>query len=274
MAYILSVGFMIFIVDLITDLPPINYITIGDYNAFENYVFLIKSQNLREFFRFSGPFAESGHMSMICAFLLYANKYDLKKWYNIVFLVSVLFSLSLAGYVLLGLGLLLYSIKSIRTIFTVIILGLITYLGVTQLWNNGDNPVNEVIFSRLAYDEDKGIEGNNRFSYETDKYYENLSLSELFIGVGLEEYNIQAERGVIAGAGYKIFIIINGILGCLFVLMIYYNITNLSNNRMYAIGFLILIIASFLQRAYPTWMAWLLPFICGISIIKISNNRL
>ena len=273
MAYILSIGFIIFVIDLIIDLPPINYVTIGDYNPFENYIFLIKSQNLREFFRYNGPFAESGHMSMICAFLLYANKYDFKRWYNIVFLISVLFSLSLAGYVLFALGLALYSIKSIKNILTVVFLGVFVYLGVTQLWNNGDNPVNEIIFSRLEYDEDKGISGNNRFSYDTDKYYENLSLTDRLLGVGLNEYNKGVEQGVISGAGYKIYIIINGVIGCLFVLMIYYCISLLSKNRRYAIGFLILFIASFLQRAYPTWMSWLLPFVAGIAISDENKNH-
>ena len=273
MAFILSIGFVVFVIDLILDLPFVNYVTIGDYNPFENYIFLIKSQSLREYFRFNGPFSESGHMSMICAFLLYANKYNLKQWYNIVFLISVLFSLSLAGYVLLGLGLSLYSIKSVKTIIGVLVLGCIIYIGVTQLWNNGNNPVNEIVFSRLEYDEDKGISGNNRFSSDTDKYYENLSTIELLVGVGLDEYNKQIELGTIGGAGYKLFIIINGFLGSMFVLMIYYNITYLSNNRRYAIGFLILMIASFMQRSYPTWMSWLLPYISGIAM-SFTNKTL
>jgi len=272
MAYILSIGFIIFLIDLIVDLPFISYVTIGEYYPFENYIFLIKSQSLREFFRFSGPFSESGHMSMICAFLLYANKYNLKQWYNIVFLISVLFSLSLAGYVLLGLGLLLYSVKSIKMVIGVLLMGFTIFISVTQLWNNGDNPVNEAIFSRLEYDKDKGISGNNRFSYDTDKYYENLSLTELLFGVGLKEYNRQRDIGTIDGAGYKLFVIINGILGCFFVFMIYYSITLLTNNRRYAVGFLILMIASFMQRAYPTWMAWLLPFISGI--VMSSDNKI
>ena len=82
-------------------------------------------RSLREFFRFSGPFAECGHMSMICAFLLYANRFNLQQWYNIVFFISVLFSLSLAGYVLLGLGLLLYSMKLVIVLRTSILLMMI-----------------------------------------------------------------------------------------------------------------------------------------------------
>ena len=270
LAIILSAGFIIYVVDLIVDIPPVGAVKIGDYYEFENYIFLIKSQSLRELFRFNGPFAESGHMSMICALLLYANKYNLKNWYNIVFLVSILFSLSLAGYVLLGFGMVLYYLKSIKSLLFIVLGSLIISYIITNVWDNGNNPVNELIFSRLEYDEDKGISGNNRFDLDTERYYNNLTTQEFLTGLGLTRYNYLVEQEVVAGAGYKIFILINGLIGCVFVLLIYFCFSLLTNNRRYAIGFLLLMIATFIQRSYPTWMAWLLPFICGM----VSSNIL
>ena len=273
MAYILLISFIVFIIDLIVDLPPVNYVKVGTYNEFENYVFLLKNQSLREFFRFSGPFVESGHMSMICAILLYANQYKFKKWYNIVFLVSILFSLSLAGYVLLGLGLVLYNIKSFKRIIQISVGALLMLYIVADVWDNGNNPVNIFIISRLEYDEEKGITGNNRFDLDTDNYYNKLTTQDFLVGLGLDKYKQLEEEELVAGAGYKIFILINGFIGCLFVLMIYYNFCRLSFNRKYAIGFLLLMIASFLQRAYPTWMAWLLPLICGTVLSNYSDRN-
>lgn len=270
LAIILSAGFIIYVVDLIVDIPPVGAVKIGDYYEFENYIFLIKSQSLRELFRFNGPFAESGHMSMICALLLYANKYNLKNWYNIIFLVSILFSLSLAGYVLLGFGMVLYYLKSIKSLLFIVLGSLIISYIITNVWDNGNNPVNELIFSRLEYDEDKGISGNNRFDLDTERYYNNLTTQEFLTGLGLTRYNYLVEQEVVAGAGYKIFILINGLIGSVFVLLIYYCFSLLTNNRRYAIGFLLLMIATFIQRSYPTWMAWILPFICGM----VSSNIL
>lgn len=52
-------------------------------------------------------------------------------------------------------------------------------------YNGGRNVLNEKILSRLQYDEDKGISGNNRTSHLADAYFEQYTNNgQILFGVG------------------------------------------------------------------------------------------
>lgn len=258
-------------------LPPLGVIRPPDnivaaYGDFLNYIFYVENNYSLEllFMRFNGPFIEPGHLGMICSFLLYANRYDFKRKDVWVVLFSLLFTLSLAGYILSFLGFFMIYTEKIRKIIFPAILSVCAYFYVSTVWNGGDNEVNQLIFTRMEYDAEKGITGNNRFGGYTDYYFDSyMDTGRLWLGMDTRYLTDLKERGVIGGAGYKIYILNYGIVGVFVAFGFYYLVALFSIKKRYAFCFLLLIIASFMQRAYPLWFAWLLPYIAGIA----KNNE-
>ena len=224
--------------------------------------------------RFSGPFIEPGHLGMICVYLLYANGFRLKGSYLLwPILIAVILSLSLAGYVLLLIAVVLHLKISLKSIVTSIIIIFGLYIFVTEIWNGGDNVVSEKIISRLEYDESKGISGNNRAVKGTDSYFDyQLKSTGLIVGLGAVRYNTLLANGIVGGAGIKIFLLYYGFIGLILVACYYYLLTKGFPNKRYAYGFLILYAISMLQRAYPEWIAWVAPFV--LSLNSTNNKQL
>lgn len=99
---------------------------------------------------------------MISSLLLYVNQYNLKRISVFILFISVLISFSLAAYVLLILGMILYYLlKSkhyFRRVFRVsfflcsaVVISVIFYV------NNPDSVYSKLVVARLDYDEERGI---------------------------------------------------------------------------------------------------------------------
>lgn len=271
LAIILGSALIAYIAHWFVSLPHFFFHPTGteNYPGFDNYFVFLTSEYYGEgsdIGRFSGPFIEPGHQALICVFLMFANRFDFKRqpwlW---VLLVSIFFSLSLAGFVLLLLGLVMIKLRNIRTM-----IGLSFIIGggwafVTTVWNGGDNPFNLMVVSRLEYDDKKGIVGNNRTIKQTDFYFDQcIADGTIWTGVKTQK----AESLKIRGAGYKIFLLRYGVIGALFVLVLYSMLINPKCNRRYAVCFLIFVFLSFLQRAYPGWYGWLASFVLGTGIMR------
>lgn len=243
------------------------------YGRYLNYIFYI--HNLGGYSdRFNAFVHEPGHLGMIMSFFLFANKYQIKKWYVLVCLIALLFSLSLSGYVLAVVGFFIYSLmkNSVKTVFKYSLSGILivfmTYYFAVN-YNGGHNYLNEKIVQRLKYDEEKGIEGNNRFTEYTDTYFSNKDFSSLLIGLREQHALVRKD---IDGAGYKIFIIEYGFISLFLTAFLYVLIARKSTkeNRNFCYGMIALYSLAFLQRAYPYWASWLIPYIC----ICLSNLNL
>lgn len=108
LSIIILFGFIFFIIWLLIDIPPVGIIKAPFYYSDHyNYIFFILPIEYL-FPRFSGPFIEPGHMGMISVFLIYANNFDFKsRKFLWILLIGVLFSLSLAAYILLTISIIL-----------------------------------------------------------------------------------------------------------------------------------------------------------------------
>lgn len=236
-----------------------------NYPPYDNYLFFIKQRMYDNFvYRFNAWYLEPGHLAMIGSLLLFANKFNFKQnKYLWIILTGIFLSFSLAGYIITIIGFALLYVKSIPklVIFIVALIGLNWFI--TDIWNGGDNPVNVLIFERLQFDRDKGISGNNRTTEMTDNFFEEcVKDGTIILGVR----TMKADNLRIRGAGYKIFILRYGLISLMFVLIIYMLLQNPKANKRYAYSFFILIIVIFIQRAYPNWYSWLLPFVLGIGV--------
>lgn len=217
-----------------------------------------------DFFRFNGFFLEPGHAGTIVAFFLMANKYDFSKWYNKILLGILLATLSSAAYVLALLG---YCFKtlveknSIRMLFYFSLILLAIYVAAN--YNGGDNAFNQYIIEKL-FDSDKGLQ--NRFTEDVSIAYRNLWLNGDYL------FGASNSVDVFHSAGYKVFIIQQGLLGAFLVILAYFFIQKTYSSKL-GFCFFILVIVSFLQRVYFSWDAFLDPYILGLSYFVITNKN-
>ncbi len=277
LSYIIIVSLIVYIVWMVVGFSPIGVLRAPfNYQDHHNYFFFIMPAE--EFFlinRFRGPFIEPGHLGSIAVYLLYANNFNFKEKKYLWFLVAgILFSLSLAAYLLLAVAILLRVRVKVGTILLLALSFLCFNYIVTDMWNNGDNPVNEMIYARLEYDEQtEDIAGNNRTSALTDSYYESFVKSgEIIFGKGSNFMGEMFKNGSIMGAGYKMFFMQFGIIGTIIVFFYYFFIAKACPDKRFAYGFLILYAVSFLQRAYPYWLAWMLPYVCSMNMINLQKK--
>jgi len=244
---------------------------------YKNYIFTLHGNYG---IRFHSIFCEPGHVGMIIAFLLYFLNYNLKNKYVIILLISLLATLSLAGYALLVIGIFIKYIRFINLQKLILItcsLFVLSTLYIT-IENNisKESIVYKYVFKRLTIDEKTGnIAGDNRVSAElTDYIYNDLKTNELLFG--LENNKYKRVIGIYGGgSGYKMYILDFGIISILTVFLFYLSLALSDiNHRKFLLGALLLYSIAFIQRSYPFWTSELFIFILGISFLNQQNNWL
>jgi hypothetical protein len=259
---------LVFGLTFLMPLPNLGVIHNESAEAYKytNYIFVIKGAFYN--IRFNSIFLEPGHLGMIIAFFLYALRFDFSRWEVWSLMVVEFFTLSLAGYVLVGLGYVFSLIVSRKGVIKLVIFAGFSFgivYGVASSYNNGNNLVNKLIFERLAYDEEKGLVGNNRFG----KYAEDLVANKMLSGNIWLGSSKQLYKGEFLGAGWKVFFIKYGMLPMLTFLAFYLSFLYTSKDKRYVNLFIVLLATAFLQRSYPYWFAWNFPFIAGIAMNEL-----
>lgn len=287
LSYILVPSMLLHVLFLAIGFPPSIVIineTVPDNYIYFNYFILVKNIIMSDYqIRFCSIFLEPGYLGTMLSFLLYVGRFDFKKSYNVVFLLALILTLSLAGFVITALAWVLIKLqegKSIKRLFQIVcVLGIVYYGGIS--YNGGNNILNEQILSRLQYDKDKGISGNNRASHMAEAYFDYyMHTGEILFGVGQQQVrkiNGGGTGGVdfndqIRGAGYMIFFITNGIIEAVIIFFGYLMFV-LKTDRKYGYGFLLLIVITFVQAAYPLSPSWLIPFIFGCILNSGKNEN-
>ena len=260
----IGIGLIIYFITLFISLPPLGIFIKENndfYPPFSNYIFFIKPfYNLYQF-RYNAFFLEPGHLAISTIFFIAANDFRItQNRYLQILVVGIIASFSLAGYLLLVIGWCLLRMKHTKN-FILIALALSgTYL-ISQTWNSGNNLINELIISRLELNEETGIEGNNRTNDRTDSMFKNLLQSDTLL-TGLPN----AENLRIFGAGYKKYLLINGLISAILIFSLYWLLKNSSCNRRYGIGLIILVFLTWCDCEYLTWYTWILPYTLGTGI--------
>ena len=267
-AIILVPGIILHLINFIYPLRPIGPEIISNlYGHFNNYILYIKStEQLGYIFRFSSIFFEPGHLGMILSYYLFALKYNYKDIIVWILTIALLLSLSLAGYVLFICGIILYSISiNLKTTIKYIIIGSINIIIFSYLLTLFiDKPyityIKSATIERLEFDEKQGIKGNNRNNESVDLAFKRFITSPNALwGMGIERFTKEANKKGWVAAGYKAFILNYGLISLLLIGYVYYKI---GRKKKITFCFFLLIFISFLQRGYPFWAAWLVPYIC------------
>lgn len=238
------------------------------YPDFKCYPFLLIRNEYELFNRFQSVFLEPGHLGMVSALLLYVDGYRLKRLEGLVLCLSILMSLSLAAYMLLVIGFILYYIMTHKGVLKHVILSLVwisavVVFGFFYYMYNPDAAFSQRIVERLEFDEDKGFKGNNRTSASFDSYYEHFyQTSDCLVGIGPMEYQLASwgGRNKAGSSSYKTFIVQYGLIG-LFVLILFFGTYTYLHKSKLLLGLLLLYVASFWQRPYALWEVELFLFI-------------
>lgn len=285
LAIILIPGIILFFIRNFVLLPgiPIAHPGSSSYD-FLNHIFYIQNINSDIAARFNSIFLEPSYLGTLLSFILFAEKYDFSKWENKILLIGLVLSLSLASYIITLLGYAMYSTfikREFRKVLVYVMLVVISY-NISLVYNHGDNYLNNYIISRLQLDKEKGIVGNNRTGLGTDFYYEQaFDNGTIWMGLGQKKVN-QINRGSsdsagydenIRGAGYKVYFLTRGILSALLFLLFYMSLGNILCPRSMLVrnSFVLLIVLTFFQAAYPESPSWLYPFVLGCMNYNIRN---
>lgn len=265
LAIILVPGIILWIMIHMLDFPFIGVpVQMGDIDNnnyyFYNY-FVLLDRIVVESTRFQSIFLEPGYLGTMIAFLLYALKYQWHSWYIWILLLGLVLSQSLAGYITFVVGYLLYksqSGKSIKT-FIVPLTFIISFIVGMQIYNDGDNFFNTNIVQRLInVDSGKYIfsESIRNDEFANIEFKHSLQSGTFILG--------DSDKLNISGAGYKIFLIQKGLVAAILYFLVYIIITKYSYDNKYGNHFVILVVLTFLQAAYPSSYSWMLPFVMGI----------
>lgn len=245
----------------------------------QNYVLFITSSKGLLDYRFHSIFLEPGHLGMIISFLVIANQFNFKNKYVLILSILLLFTLSLAGFVIFFIGFLLYSLTQNRKskVIRWMLGGGLAFLGIWLFgiyYEGGDNYVNVRFVERLQYDEDTGsIAGDKRYTEEIERTFDKtINSSDALFGISIINYRHFRETAG-DGAGIKLWIIQRGIIGTLVLFLGYYFIARGSRNRRWAMLMLLVYAISSYQRMYFFWASYLIPFICGSALPLFQNKN-
>lgn len=231
--------------------------------------------------RFSSFFLEPGHLASTCVLLLYANKFNFRRWESFIFLLAIIFSFSLAGYMLLVGGILIYAFLKSRAGFIRVSILLLLFMGVFLFFANfkgGNNVVNEKIISRLQFEDGK-MTGYNRstvlFEWKYRTYFKENK--ELFgmgrFAFGEIDGKVVTKNYTLGTAGWKRYYFIKGIVGSVLILS-FLLLGFIANPSVLGFGFFIVYLVCNIIRDYPLSEYWMYLFLIALPIFKHNNNKL
>ena len=239
--------------------------------GFSNSLFLILPITSFPFPRFQSIFLEPGHLGMISSLMFYMIRYNMRSWQGIIIFLSSLLSMSLAAYMLLFLGMVIYKLSFGNLLRTITFL-LMILMTCTMAYNFFPNSYfSQAILLRLEYDEDKGFKGNNRISEDFEYYYNHKFYKTEHVLLGIGGDNISTISGEGGNSSYKVFIVQYGILG-LVVLSVFFFVIVWYSKSSFVRGLLLLYVASFWQRPYALWEVELFLFI-SIALLAKQNEE-
>lgn len=192
------------VIDPLNELKKYNYLA---------YPFLVISLDytgtMLDMLRFEGMFDEPGVIGTVSLLILSINRFNLRKWYNLVCFIGGVLSMSLFFYIGTMLYvLLMYILNKQYSISRRVVGILLLFLGFIVMINN--DTTSELILGRMQYDKTTNkISGDNRSDVYLDNYIDNIRGSSSYYWGVRNNSVIQEFAG---SAGYKNAILMYGIV--------------------------------------------------------------
>ena len=264
---------------------PITYGTVDrgqgleDQYLFDNhYVFLVNQSGILRFaiellsMRFSSIFLEPGFLAILMVFLLFVNGFKFKERRTLLYIATIIATVSLAGYLMVVFAYIAHSVQHAKRGTAGIVLLLIASFAsynFFQNFNGGRNFINEGIIERLEFDESRFILGNNRTSEDfSEQFYRFITTPDVISGIGKRK--VMNMDG--ANVGYKPFIMSYGIVGFTLFLSFLILLARTSKNYKSFILFLLYFLF-FLRGDGPIfWTSFILIYTCGLTLFNYEKE--
>ena len=250
----------------------------GDLYYFENhYLYLINTTRVLDLFipRFSSVFLEPGYLGCLCSVCLFLGGFNMRKWQNCIFLISIILTLSLAAWIIVILSYFLFRTINTKNAVTLIveILILVAFYIFFINFKDGDNIINNAIIERVQFNSSTGqINGYNRSSSETDSWFWNsyIHSDQVLFGVNNPDQILS-----IYDIDWKSYTIRYGLFG-LFSLIIFlsYPITKYKGRQMIYIYCLIFILIFVQTSLSINWLIYTSLYILGVNRILREDSKL
>lgn len=220
------------------------------------------------FTRFLGMFIEPGYTAVMSVILLSANyKEGVKNRWNKALIICTLFTLSLAGLLMLFIFFVLISLKNkkvmglLSTLFVIILVVMYIYR------EDEDFLLTYFVTSRVE-DMFSGNITGNRFSDKFGQVWNNNILGDmhnLFFGVGID----YIARLKLNSCGYKVHIAQFGLVETICICF-FYLFTPILKGKITRrkLIFLIIWLLSFIDLGYPAWSCFIIIHILGYANLK------
>ena len=240
------------------------------FYTFSNYYFfLIDDRQLLVFVpRFQAVFLEPAHLATAIAVLLFAQRGQWRKWYNIVLLTGLLLSFSLGGYVYLVIIIFLNQWIERKKFIAKVIVTSIFIGGIVVasfFYRQGENLIHQLIVLRLEIDEGE-MAGNQRTTKDFDADFENfLSSSDILFG--------RDKENTFGDSGYKVFIYDYGFVGTFLIFFFYISAFYRGKNRRAVLSALFITLLIFGVDAFILWYNRFIPLFCAAYCDGILRNK-
>ena len=243
------------------DLPHYSIPPLNEGKAYDYYVypFFVTGDTLLTI-RFFGLFDEPGVVGTISGIILITENFNLKKWYNIVILVTGLLSLSLFFIILCAIYILATAPIKYK-VFSILLVGIVVVLF------SQSEILDQYIFSRLLFEDNKFV-GDTRSHGDFDSFYAKFRQSSAYLtGLGAGTGAARNE----GGSSYKQLIVDYGLIFFLVNIFCYYLFSRktLTSFKMIFVFFLSLL-GSMYQRPFVTIPIYV--FLMIASVYVISDN--
>lgn len=280
-AYLMIPSIIVYLLVELVGLPSLGQLNVfpesevhygmeSHYLIRDNYLFFTPFTRDRDWERFCGPFVEPGHLGMMLAFLLFSTGFQIKKNETKINLVALLLTMSLAGYLLTFLGYLFikYERKDMSLIKIMSICFVLLSIYLTAIYyKDGNNLLNEKVVSRLEYDEENIIVGNNRVHREINLYLARMYTDTKLLLTGYDDKTITyLYMTGSTGTGIKMWLVKYGLIGTLMAMMFYIVELFYCKNRRYVWLAFVFVFLMFYQRSYPFWHSWIICYTYGLSL--------
>lgn len=272
-AALVTISLLAFILHILGVSLPYRSYKWKSYSFDDFTVFLTIPSDFYALTRFQFVFTEPGYFGCFMVFMIFLNKYDFKKWEVWSFFFALIFTYSLAGYILFFLGLapfVLYNSKSKFKYLFILVLLLVGFLYLDS--SSEDNFVTKMFSYRLQLEDGK-LTGYNRTSDTFDYWFENsfIDSGKWLFGNNEELERIFPETDKMVGVDLRANIARYGIVQLFFYFgsMIFFYRKNKSKFGLWYF----LLFALFYYRGYTVmyYIGFPILYYLGIQMLKIES---
>lgn len=252
-------------------IPLPHYSFDWNFYSFENYYFFLKIQDAISFYafpRFQFVFIEPGYFGCLCVILIYIRQYNFRQWQTILYVVALVLSYSLAGYLLFFFGMIPFMLKRGTSKMKYVgIFSIFALLFVYLVFQTGDNVFSSMFEYRLQF-EGGSMSHYNRTSDVFENWWRSFFLHEGDFLWGNNDIIKNKFGDVLVGVDLRVYIARFGVLPLIFYfgsMFVYYK----AYKSIFSFFYLLLFVI-FYYRGYTVmfYMGFPMLYVLGTSGLK------